>query len=66
MLIKNECAITPSEILQARQSLGLSVNAMAQRLGIDRNTYGKWERGEQRAPAIAATAIRWLVAGRVL
>ena len=54
------------QIKQARQQLGLSVNAMAQRLGIDRNTYGKWERGEQRAPAIAATAIRWLVAGRVL
>lgn len=58
--------MTPAEILQARQSLGLSVNVMAQRLGIDRNTYGKWERGEQRAPAIAATAIRWLVAGKVL
>ena len=58
--------MTPIEIKQARQQLGLSVNAMAQRLGIDRNTYGKWERGEQRAPAIAATAIRWLVAGRIL
>lgn len=58
--------MTPAEILQARQSLRLSVNAMAQRLGIDRNTYGKWERGEQRAPAIAATAIKWLVAGRIL
>jgi DNA-binding transcriptional regulator YiaG len=58
--------MTPAEILQARQSLGLSVNVMAQRLGIDRNTYGKWERGEQRAPAIATTAIRWLVAGKVL
>ena len=58
--------MTKEQLKQARQSLGLSVNAMAQRLGIDRNTYGKWERGEQRAPAIAATAIRWLVAGRVL
>ena len=58
--------MTPAEIKQARQSLGLSVNAMAQRLGIDRNTYGKWERGEQRAPAVAATAIKWLVAGKVL
>ena len=58
--------MTAQQLKQARQQLGLSVNAMAQRLGIDRNTYGKWERGEQRAPAIAATAIRWLVAGRVL
>jgi transcriptional regulator with XRE-family HTH domain len=57
--------MTSSQILQARQSLGLSVNAMAQRLGIDRNTYGKWERGEQRAPAIAATAIKWLLSGKV-
>ena len=58
--------MTKEQIKQARQELGLSVNAMAQRLGIDRNTYGKWERGEQRAPAIAATAIKWLVAGKVL
>ena len=58
--------MTTEQLKQARQQLGLSVNAMAQRLGIDRNTYGKWERGEQRAPAIAATAIRWLVAGRIL
>ena len=57
--------MTTDQIKQARQQLGLSVNAMAQRLGIDRNTYGKWERGEQRAPAIAATAIRWLVAGKI-
>ena len=54
-----------SQLKHARQSLGLSVNAMAQRLGIDRNTYGKWERGEQRAPAIAATAIKWLLAGKI-
>ena len=58
--------MTTEQLKQARHQLGLSVNAMAQRLGIDRNTYGKWERGEQRAPAIAATAIRWLVAGKVL
>ena len=58
--------MTKEQLKQARQELGLSVNAMAQRLGIDRNTYGKWERGEQRAPAIAATAIKWLVAGKVL
>ena len=57
--------MTPAEIKQARKSLDLSVSAMAQRLGIDRNTYGKWERGEQRAPAIAATAIKWLVAGKI-
>ena len=53
------------EILEARQSLGLTVQQMADKLGIHRDTYSKWERGVQKMPAIGATAIRWLVNGKV-
>jgi len=53
------------EILEARQALGLTVQQMADKLGIHRDTYSKWERGVQKMPAIGATAIRWLVNGKV-
>ena len=53
------------EILEARQSLGLTVQQMADRLGVHRDTYSKWERGVQKMPAIGATAIRWLANGKV-
>ena len=53
------------EIFEARQKLRLSVKQMAHKLGIHRDTYSKWERGVQKMPAIGATAIRWLVNGKV-
>ena len=53
------------DILEARQKLGLTVQQMADMLGIHRDTYSKWERGVQKMPAIGATAIRWLVNGKV-
>ena len=53
------------ELLEARQKLGLTVQQMADKLGIHRDTYSKWERGVQKMPAIGATAIRWLVNGKV-
>ena len=53
------------DILEARQKLGLTVQQMADMLGIHRDTYSKWERGVQKIPAIGATAIRWLVNGKV-
>lgn len=53
------------DILEARQKLGLTVQQMANMLGIHRDTYSKWERGVQKIPAIGATAIRWLVNGKV-
>ena len=53
------------EILEARKALGLTVQQMADKLGIHRDTYSKWERGAQKIPAIGATAIRWLANGKV-
>lgn len=53
------------EILEARKRLGMSVQQMADRLGVHRDTYSKWERGVQKIPAIGSTAIRWLINGKV-
>ena len=53
------------ELLEARQKLGLTVQQMADRLGVHRDTYSKWERGVQKMPAIGATAIRWMANGKV-
>ncbi|MNG70304.1 helix-turn-helix protein [compost metagenome] len=54
-----------SDIFVARQKLRLSVKQMADKLGVHRDTYSKWERGVQKIPAVGVTAIRWLVNGKV-
>ena len=51
----------PTPFLQARQALGLNIKQMAACLGVHRDTYGKWERGEQSPPAIAESHIRLLI-----
>ena len=55
--------MTPEEIKEARESLGLNKKQMAERLGVDRDTYYKWEAGKRSLPAIGATAIK-LITGR--
>jgi DNA-binding transcriptional regulator YiaG len=45
---------------ETRQKLGLSIAEMARALGIHRQTWVKWERGEQSPPAVAVTAMRLL------
>lgn len=48
--------MTPADIKQARQTLGLSQSAMSRALGLTSvMTYSKWETGE-RAPNAAAIA----------
>lgn len=58
--------MTPDEIKQARQALGLNIQEMAGHLGVNRDTYSQWEKGRRKLPAIGGTAIRWLVAGKVI
>jgi len=48
----------PANIFSLRNILGLSVASMATCCGIHRDTYGKWERGEQRPPAAAQQLFR--------
>ena len=57
--------MTNEQVKRARLALGLTVQQMADMLGIHRDTYSKWERGVQKIPAIGATAIRWLANGKV-
>ena len=54
--------MTPEEIRAARERLGMSQGRIAQRLGVDRGTWHRWERGRQaiRYPRILGLALRAL------
>lgn len=39
--------VTPEELRTARQSFGLSQEALAKLMGISPNTVARWERGER-------------------
>lgn len=56
----------PSEIKLARLELGLTIKEMADRLGVNRDTYSQWETGRRAIPAVGVTAIRWLRNGKVM
>lgn len=58
--------MTPDEIKQARESLGLNKKQMAERLGVDRDTYYKWEAGKRLIPAVGVTAIKLIISGKVI
>lgn len=46
---------------EAAEILGLNIGEMSALLGIHRETYGKWHRGNQRPPAVAIGAIElWI------
>ena len=57
--------MTNEQVKRARLTLGLTVQQMADKLGVHRDTYSKWERGVQKMPAIGETAIRWMLNGKV-
>lgn len=57
--------MTNEQVKRARLTLGLTVQQMADKLGVHRDTYSKWERGVQKMPAIGATAIMWMLNGKV-
>lgn len=53
--------MTQDQIKQARQQLGLNQSEMARAMGVNRVTYTKWERGEQRITAGPQTEIDMLL-----
>ena len=57
--------MTPSEIKQARQELGLTQQGLANKLGIKLAKLRNWEQGRNAVSDEGATAIKWLVAGKV-
>lgn len=53
--------MTPSQIKAIRVSLGLNVSDMASVIGVHRNTYVKWESGENTISAAPRRSIRIIV-----
>jgi transcriptional regulator with XRE-family HTH domain len=53
--------VTPQELKDHRTRLGLTVQAMAERLHTPYRTYLKWERGERRVPGMLEVAIEKLM-----
>ena len=57
--------MSPDELVTIQAMLGLSDRKMAAALGITRQTVANWKRGKP-FPAIAATAIQWMMTLRRL
>ncbi len=53
--------MTPAEIKQARQQLGLTQAAMAKAMGIGTRKWERWEGGHSPISAEGATLLRLLV-----
>lgn len=49
--------MTSNQCAEARAELQFSIADMARTMGIHRQTWTKWERGEQRPPAVAIRLI---------
>ena len=58
--------MTPEQLKQTRQELGLTQQGLADRLGIKLAKLRNWEQGRNAISDEGATAIRWLIAGRIL
>lgn len=57
--------MTPAQIKQARQSLGLTQQGLADKLGIKLAKLRNWEQGRNSISDEGATAIGWLLAGEM-
>lgn len=57
--------MTKEQLRLARQSLGLTQQGLADKLGIKLAKLRNWEQGRNAVSDEAVTAIRWLVNGKV-
>ena len=57
--------MTTEQLKQARQSLGLTQQGLADKLGIKLSKLRNWEQGRNAVSDEAVTAIRWLANGKV-
>lgn len=57
--------MTAQQLKQARQQLGLTQQGMADKLGVKLAKIRNWEQGRNAISDEGATAIKWLVAGKV-
>ena len=58
--------MTPEQIKQARQTLGLTQQGLADKLGIKLAKLRNWEQGRNAVSDEGATAIKWLLVGKIL
>ena len=54
-----------SQLKQARHQLGLTQQGLADKLGVKLAKIRNWEQGRNAISDEGATAIKWLVAGKV-
>ena len=54
-----------SQLKQARQSLGLTQQGLADKLGIKLAKLRNWEQGRNSISDEGCTAIKWLLAGKI-
>ena len=57
--------MTAEQLKQARQKLGLTQQGLADKLGIKLAKLRNWEQGRNSISDEGATAIRWLLAGKI-
>jgi DNA-binding transcriptional regulator YiaG len=42
--------VTPTDLKTVREAIGLTQRALAERLGVPKDTLNRWERGRQACP----------------
>ena len=57
--------MTKEQLKQARQSLGLTQQGLADKLGIKLAKLRNWEQGRNSISDEGCTAIKWLLSGKV-
>ena len=55
-----------NQLKQARHQLGLTQQGLADKLGVKLAKIRNWEQGRNAISDEGATAIKWLIAGRIL
>ena len=58
--------MTPEQLKQARQELGLTQQGLADKLGIKLAKLRNWEQGRNAVSDEGVTAVKWLLAGKIL
>ena len=53
--------MTPAELTQAREELGLTMAELAARLGVHERTIRRHEKGEWPIPPERVLAVKWLL-----
>lgn len=58
--------MTKEQLKQTRQELGLTQQGLSDKLGIKLAKLRNWEQGRNAVSDEGATAIKWLLAGKII